>query len=95
MYLKRTVGFVVTTATVTVILTATVILAVAEEIPWLPDIWMKKASKKLTKNRTLRNLYICFIIGIIFLATIIDMVKSNLQRNKGIYLSAAIAQHFC
>lgn len=69
-------GFVVTTSTVTVILTAAVILAVAEEIPWLPDIWMKKASKKLTQNRTLRNLYICFIIGTIFLATIINMVKS-------------------
>jgi hypothetical protein len=69
------VGLWVTAASATIILTAAVILAVAEELPWLPAIWMKRVSNKLTENRTLRNLHICFIVGIIFLATIINMVK--------------------
>ncbi|XP_046634462.1 adenylate cyclase type 8-like [Daphnia pulicaria] len=72
--IPMTVGLWVTAASATIILTAAVILAVAEELPWLPAIWMKRVSNKLTENRTLRNLHICFIVGIIFLATIINMV---------------------
>jgi hypothetical protein len=58
-------------------LASALILAVAEEMPWLPDCWIRHASKELARKRTLRNLYICFVVGIVFITTVVNMVKKK------------------
>jgi hypothetical protein len=62
----------------TIMLASALILAVAEEMPWLPDCWIRHASKELARKRTLRNLYICFVVGIVFITTVVNMVKKSI-----------------
>ena len=77
VYINRTTGLWTTLLLATVMLASALILAVAEEMPWLPDSWLRKASKILARKRTLRNLYICFVVGIVFITTVVNMVTNR------------------
>lgn len=74
----RTIGLWVTLLIATIMLASALILAIAEEMPWLPDSWIRHASKELARKRTLRNLYICFVVGIVFITTVVNMVNNIL-----------------
>lgn len=84
--MNRTVGVLITLVVATVMLAIALILAVAEEMPWLPDSWIRRASKKLARKRTLRNLYICFVVGIVFMTTVVNMVFISINSIKLIIL---------
>lgn len=73
---NRTVGLWVTLTMATILLSLALGLAVAEKMKWLgsSDIWIRQASKALARKRTFRNVYICFVVGIVFTATIVNMV---------------------
>lgn len=77
---SRTTGLLVTLVAATLMLASALLLAVAEEMPWLPDSWIRHASKELARKRTLRNLYICFVVGIVFITTVVNMVNHCLVR---------------
>ncbi|KZS05949.1 putative Adenylyl cyclase [Daphnia magna] len=72
--MPKTTGLLVTLVAATLMLASALLLAVAEEMPWLPDSWIRHASKELARKRTLRNLYICFVVGIVFITTVVNMV---------------------
>ena len=76
----RKINIVVAIAVVTILLAISLTVAVAENSSWIrPNSFcenLKIFSRSLARRRFLRNIYICFVIGIIFLATImLNMVS--------------------
>ena len=62
-----------TLSVATVLLSLSLGLAMADEIGWIPDCWIKRVSQQLARKRYLRNLYIGFVVGIVFVATVVNL----------------------
>lgn len=67
-------GLWLTLSVATILLSMALGLAMAEDFRWMPKGWIQRVSQQLARKRYLRNLYIGFVVGIVFVATVVNLV---------------------